>query len=57
MQRRIANRMWNAASCLLGLALFGTLGYAEEITSADLPRPAQVESALDNHLLVLNATS
>jgi len=57
MQQRIANRMWNAASCLLGLALFGNLGYAGEINSPDLPPPAQVESALGNHLLVLNATS
>lgn len=57
MQQRIASRMWNAASCLLGLVLFGNPGYAEEINRPDLPPPAQVESALGNHLLVLNAAS
>jgi cobalt-zinc-cadmium efflux system outer membrane protein len=57
MQQRIARRMRHAASCLLGLALFGNPGYAEEINRPDLPPPAQVESALGNHLLVLNAAS
>ena len=57
MQQRIASRMWHAASCLLGLVLFGNPGYAEEINRPDLPPPAQVESALGNHLLVLNAAS
>jgi outer membrane protein, heavy metal efflux system len=57
MQQRIASRMWHAASCLLGLALFGNPSYAEEINRPDLPPPAQVESALGNHLLVLNAAS
>ena len=57
MKRRIENRNWCAGSCLLGLALFGNPGYAEEINRPDLPPPVQIESALDNHLLVLNATS
>jgi len=57
MKRRIESSTWCAGSCLLGLALFGNPGYAEEINPPDLPSPAQIESALGNHLLVLNATS
>jgi len=57
MKRRIASKKWGAGSCLLGLALFGNPGYAEEINRPDLPPPAQIESALSNHLLVLNAAS
>ncbi len=57
MKRRIANGMWGAGSSLLGLALFGSFAAAEEMNRPDLPPPAQVESALGNHLLVLNATS
>jgi outer membrane protein, heavy metal efflux system len=57
MKPGITGRMWHAASCLLGLALFGNPGYAEGIIRPDLPPAAQVESALDNHLLVLNAAS
>lgn len=41
----------------LGLSLFAGMTYAEEINRPDLPPPAQVDAALANHLLVLNATS
>lgn len=57
MKVSLASKMRNAGSCLLGLALFCFNGYAEEINRPDLPPPAQVESALGNHLLVLNATN
>jgi len=57
MKRKIESRSWCAGSCLLGLALFGNLSYAEEIIPPDLPSLVQIESALGNHLLVLNATS
>ena len=57
MKRRIASKKWGAGSCLLGLALFSSLVNAEEINRPDLPPPAQIESALGNHLLVLNAAS
>ena len=57
MKRKIESRSWCAGSCLLGLALFGNPSYAEEINRPDLPPPAQVGSALGNHLLVLNAAS
>ena len=57
MKRNIARGGWGAASCLLGLPLFGNPGYAKESNRPDLPPPAQIESALDNHLLVLNASS
>jgi len=53
----IANKMWGAGCCLLGLALFGNPGYSEEINRPDLPPQPQVESAMNNHLLVLNAAS
>ncbi len=41
---------------LLSLLISG-IANAVEINRADLPPPAQVERALDEHLLVLNATS
>lgn len=42
---------------LLGLTLMSGATLAAEINRPDLPPPAQVEAALDHHLLVLNATS
>jgi outer membrane protein TolC len=45
------------ASGLFGLLLSSSLASAIEINRPDLPPPAQVESALSNHLLVKNATS
>ena len=45
------------ASSLLGLALFGGFVNAEEFNRLDLPPPVQIESALNQHLTVLNATS
>ena len=42
---------------LLALALFGNVAHAEEIYRPDLPPPAQVERALNGHLLVLNAAN
>ncbi|MDE2117552.1 MAG: TolC family protein [Betaproteobacteria bacterium] len=44
-------------SGLLGLALFSSIAPATEISYPDLPPPAQIESALSNHLPVLNAAS
>jgi outer membrane protein TolC len=41
----------------LGLVLLGSPGYAEVINRPDLPPLAQIESALGDHLLVLNAVS
>ena len=41
----------------LFLALLSGIACAEEINHPDLPPPAQVESALSQHLTVLNATS
>ncbi len=43
------------SACLL--ALLSGMACAEEINRPDLPLPAQVESALSHHLLVLNATN
>ena len=57
MKRKVANMKWKIGSRLLGLALFGNFANAEEINRPDLPSPAQIESALGNHLLVLNAAS
>lgn len=48
---------WAARSALSGLALFSSFLHAEEMNYPDLPPLVQVESALNNHLLVLNAAS
>lgn len=45
------------ASMLLGIMLISSVASAAEINRPDLPPPTQVERALDEHLLVLNATS
>lgn len=45
------------ASLLLISLLMSGIGSAAEINRPDLPPPAQVERALDEHLLVRNATS
>jgi len=42
---------------LFALTLFCDLVYAEEFSQHDLPPAAQIESALSNHLRVLNAAS
>jgi len=42
---------------LLALTMFCDLVYAEEVNHPDLPPAAQIEGALSNHLLVLNASS
>jgi outer membrane protein TolC len=39
------------------LSLFSNFTIAEEFNRPDLPSPAQIESALNNHLTVLNATN
>ncbi len=57
MKRKVNIQKWKVGSSLLGLALFGNFVNAEEISRPDLPPPLQIESALSNHLLVLNATS
>lgn len=62
MKRRVGRAQRGArklavGSGLLGLALFSSFGNAEEISRPDLPPPVQIESALSNHLLVLNAAS
>lgn len=57
MKRRVGSKKWRVGSGLLGLALFGGFTNAEEINRPDLPPPVQIESALSNHLPVLNAAS
>ncbi|MFA5371900.1 MAG: TolC family protein, partial [Sideroxydans sp.] len=48
---------WWVGSALLALALFSNFAHAEEINLPDLPPPVQIESALSNYLLVLNAAN
>lgn len=62
--KKAASSEWRVASrkplvcCIFSaLALLNGLVNATEINRSDLPPPAQVERALDEHLLVLNATS
>lgn len=62
MKRRVGRaqrgaRKWRVGSSLLVLALFSNFANAEEINRPDMPSPVQIEKALSNHLLVLNATS
>lgn len=54
---KLISKNRRAAGSLLALALFGNLACAEETNRTDLPTLTQVESALDQHLLVLNAAS
>lgn len=49
--------MGQGTAILLGLTLLSGIAHAEEIYRPDLPPPAQVKSALNEHLLVLNAAS
>lgn len=51
------SRKWGAVIGLLGLALCGSFANAEEPNRPDLPPPVQIESALNQHLTVLNAAS
>ncbi len=58
MRKTTGSRKLEAVSCLLlGLISMSSFACAAEINRPDLPPPAQVESALNNHLLVKNATS
>lgn len=57
MKREVVSGKWRVGNGLLVLALFSSFTNAEEINRPDLPPPVQVKSALNNHLLVLNATS
>src|SRR4030065_729851 len=62
MKRRVERAQrgagkWRVVIGLLGLALFGGFANAEELNHPDPPPLAQIESALNQHLTVLNATS
>lgn len=57
MRSRASRNKWCARCSLLALALLGNLAYAGETNRTDLPSLTQVESALGQHLLVLNAAS
>ncbi len=58
MKRKTGSRKWGVGSGLLGgLALFSSFVIAEEINRPDLPPSAQMESALNSYLPVLNAAS
>lgn len=54
---RAARSKAQGVNLLAGLMLMSSFASAQEINRPDLPPPAQVESALANHLLVLNAAS
>lgn len=56
-RNRGARRKVQGASLLFGLMLMSGFASASEISRPDLPPPDQVERALDEHLLVLNAAS
>ncbi|MDP2695026.1 MAG: TolC family protein [Gallionella sp.] len=55
--KRSGSKKWGVGSGLLGLTLFSSLANAGEINRPDLPSPVQIESALNQHLTVLNATN
>ncbi len=57
MKRKTAGAKRKIGSGLLCLALFSSIAHAEEINRPDLPPQAQIDSALSQHLLVLNATN
>ncbi|NOT99898.1 MAG: TolC family protein, partial [Sideroxydans sp.] len=57
MKQRRDNEKCGMGCALLVLALFSSLSHAEEINYADLPLSAQIDNALNNHLLVRNATN
>ncbi len=57
MKRKLGNKKYGMGCALLVLALFSSLGNAEEISRPDLPPPVQIDSALNQHLLVRNATN
>lgn len=57
MKRKIGSEKCGMGYALLVLALFNNLANAEEINRPDLPSSAQVDSALSQHFLVLNATN
>ncbi|MEQ1527638.1 MAG: TolC family protein, partial [Gallionella sp.] len=57
MKRKMKNSHGRVSSVLLGLVLLNHFTYAEEINRSDLPMTAQIDSALSQHLLVLNATN
>ncbi len=57
MKLRATSKKRKVGNSLLVLALFCNLVNAEKMARSDLPPPAQIESALGQHLLVLNAAS
>ncbi|MDD4929960.1 MAG: TolC family protein [Gallionella sp.] len=56
-QSSVVSRKPQIVSLLSALTLLSGIACAAEINHPDLPPQAQVESALDHHLLVLNAVS
>lgn len=57
MKQTVCGLQFSVKSSFLCLTLMSGVACAAEINRPDLPPPAQVERALDEHLLVLNATS
>lgn len=55
--KKSTSRKWRPGSGLLGVMVFCNFAIATEIVTPDLPPIKQVSTALDNHLLVLNAHS
>lgn len=56
MKKTVLSRQSLVVSGLLGVMLISGVACATEINHPDLPPAAQVERALDEHLLVLNAS-
>ncbi|MGB8517363.1 MAG: transporter, partial [Gallionella sp.] len=57
MSSAMESGKWKVCGSLFIVAMLGNVASAGEIITSDLPPMAQVNSALDNHLLVLNAQS
>jgi len=57
MIKTVVSRQSLVASCFVSASLLAGFTNAAEISRPDLPPAIQVERALDEHLLVLNATS
>lgn len=57
MKKTVCGLQFSVKSSLLCVTLMSGVACATEINRPDLPPPAQVERALNEHLLVLNATS
>jgi outer membrane protein TolC len=56
MRKLVVSRKSLVVSYFVAASLLSSFANAAEINRADLPPPAQVERALSEHLLVLNAT-